>query len=132
MREIATATLLVTGAMFILLGALGVVRMPDLFTRMQSISKASTLGVGCSALAVAVHFGELSVSMRAVAVIGFVLLTTPVAAHLIARAGYFAGVRLCRGTAVDELGAGVIGDGVAEAREPDEAAPGEDGGAGPT
>jgi len=130
MREAAAAALLVVGAITMLLAALGVTRMPDLLTRMQTTAKASTLGVGCAALAAAVYFGELSVTVRAIAVIGFVFLTTPVAAHAIARAGYFAGICLDPRTAPDELGAGVIGRDAPGAREPDEP-PASDGGAPP-
>ncbi len=108
MREIATAALLLVGAVTMLLAALGAARMPDLLTRMQATAKASTLGVGCIALAAAVHFGELGVIERALAVVGFVFLTAPVGAHAIARAGYFAGARLYPGTAPEDLGAGVI------------------------
>jgi CPA2 family monovalent cation:H+ antiporter-2 len=94
---------MIIGAAFGLLAAAGVVRMPDLFMRMQAATKASTLGIGCIVLAVAVHFGELGVTTRALATITFVFLTAPVAAHMIARAGYFVGVPLWEGTIIDEL-----------------------------
>jgi multicomponent Na+:H+ antiporter subunit G len=99
---LATALMFI-GASFLLLAAVGVTRMPDLFTRMQATTKAATLGVGCVVLAVAVHFGDLGVAARAAAVIIFVLLTAPVAAHMIARAAYLAGVPQWDGTIVDEL-----------------------------
>src|SRR5690606_14226435 len=77
--------------------------MPDLFMRMQAATKASTLGIGCILLAVALHFGELGIASRALAAIIFVCLTAPVAAHVIARASYFVGVPLWQGTIIDEL-----------------------------
>ena len=91
------------GATFALLAAAGVVRMPDLFTRIQAATKASTLGIGCIVVAVAVHFGELGITTRALAIIVFVFLTAPVAAHMIARAAYFVGVPLWEETVIDEL-----------------------------
>ena len=57
-REAATVVLMVVGAVLTLLAALGMVRMPDVYSRMQSATKASTLGVGCLMLAVAVDFGR--------------------------------------------------------------------------
>jgi multicomponent Na+:H+ antiporter subunit G len=103
MRALLAGALLVVGATFMLLAAVGVVRLPDLFTRMQSTSKAATLGVGCVLLAAALHFGELGAATRALAVIVFVFLTAPVAAHMIGRAAYFVGVPLWEGTIQDEL-----------------------------
>ena len=94
---------MVVGAVLMLLAALGVVRMPDLFSRMQAATKASTLGVGCMMLAVAVHFADLAVTTRAVLIVAFVFLTAPVSAHMIGRAAYYVGVPLWEGTTLDEL-----------------------------
>lgn len=103
MSEAVSSALMIIGAAFALLAGAGVVRMPDLFMRMQAATKASTLGIGCIVLAVAVHFGDLGVTTRAVATIIFVFLTAPVAAHMIGRASYFVGVPLWEGTIIDEL-----------------------------
>ena len=103
MSEWIASVLLVLGATFMLLAALGIARMPDLFTRMQTATKAVTLGVGCTFLAVAVHFSEFGVTFRALLIIAFFFLTSPVAAHRIARAAYFVGVRLWEGSVIDEL-----------------------------
>jgi multicomponent Na+:H+ antiporter subunit G len=100
---VATVTLLLVGAVFIFLGAVGVVRLPDLFIRMQAATKASVLGVSCTLLAVAVYFGELGVVTRCLATIAFICLTAPVAAHMIGRAAYRVGVPLWEGTIMDEL-----------------------------
>lgn len=104
MKEIIVAFLLVTGAGFIFVAALGMLRMPDLFTRMSCNAKAATLGLGLLLLALAVHFGQLDVASRALATIGFVILTTPVASHRIGRVAYLDGAPLWEGTIVDELG----------------------------
>jgi CPA2 family monovalent cation:H+ antiporter-2 len=103
MSEAVSVALMIIGAAFALLAGVGIVRMPDLFMRMQAATKASSLGIGCIVLAVAVHFGELGVATRALATIVFVFLTAPVAAHMIARASYFVGVPLWQGTIIDEL-----------------------------
>lgn len=103
MSDIFSALFLLTGAAFMFLAAVGVVRMPDLFTRMQVTTKAATLGAGCMLLAAGLHFGELGVTTRVLAVIAFLFLTAPVAAHMIARAAYFIGVPLWERTIADEL-----------------------------
>jgi multicomponent Na+:H+ antiporter subunit G len=78
-------------------------RMPDLFLRMSATTKAATLGVSFFLLSLAVYFGDLGITSRAVATIIFVLLTAPVAAHMIARAAYLSNIPLCEETVVDEL-----------------------------
>jgi len=103
MIERFSAVLLVVGSLFMLLAGLGVLRLPDLFMRLQAATKASTLGVSCLLLGAAVHFQELGVTTRALLIIGFFFLTAPVGAHMIARAGYAMGVPLWEGTLTDEL-----------------------------
>jgi multicomponent Na+:H+ antiporter subunit G len=103
MTDAISAALIVIGGAFMLLAGVGILRMPDLFMRMQAATKAATLGAGCMLLAVAVHFGELTVVARALLVIAFVVLTAPVAAHMIARAAYSVGTPLWEGTIGDEL-----------------------------
>jgi multicomponent Na+:H+ antiporter subunit G len=103
MREVITAALLLVGGAFMLLAALGVARMPDIYTRLSAAAKGNTLGLGCLLAATAVYFGELGVTTHAVAIGLFVVLTTPVSAHLIGRAAYFLGVPLWGGTVRDDL-----------------------------
>jgi multicomponent Na+:H+ antiporter subunit G len=103
MKETITSLLMLTGAIFAFLSALGILRFPDLFSRMQAATKGSAFGVTCLLLAVAVHFAELGIATRAIVTIFFVLLTAPVAAHMIGRAAYFVGVPLWSGTVIDEL-----------------------------
>jgi multicomponent Na+:H+ antiporter subunit G len=102
-REILSAVLLLVGATFTLLAAVGVLRMPDVFTRMQVATKAASLGATCMLLGVAVFFAQLDITVRAVLIIGFIFLTAPVSAHMVARAAYAAGVPLWEGTILDEL-----------------------------
>ena len=102
MIDIVTAIFWLAGAAFALLAAIGVLRMPDVFTRMQAATKASTLGVGCLLAGAALQMGDFASLMRATSIGAFVLLTTPVSAHVIARASYRANVPLWEGTVVDE------------------------------
>ena len=102
-REFLSITLIIIGAAFMLVAAIGVLRMPDLYLRMSASTKAATLGISAIFLGLAIHFNELGVSSRAVATIIFMLLTAPVAAHMMGRAAYFNGVPLWEGTHHDDL-----------------------------
>jgi multicomponent Na+:H+ antiporter subunit G len=102
-RDWITTVLMLVGSTVILLAAVGVLRMPDLYSRMQAATKASILGVGCLLLALAVDFADLAITARALSIIVFVFLTAPVSGHMIGRAAYFVGVPLWEGTTIDEL-----------------------------
>lgn len=98
-----TCFFLIGSAAFSFIAAVGIVRMPDLFTRMQAAAKTGTLGVGCALIALTVHFADVGVTTRAALVILFLFLTAPIAAHLIARAGYITGLPLWEGSVTDEM-----------------------------
>lgn len=104
MKDILVSLMLWAGAVFTLLGALGTLRMPDLFTRLQASTKAGTLGVTCIMVATGIHFLDLAVGVRAFLVVAFLFLTAPVAAHIIARAAHFTRVPLWERNVIDELG----------------------------
>ncbi len=103
MTEIIGIILLLIGTIFMFISALGLMRMPDLYLRMSASTKTSTIGVGTVLLAAAVYFNDLAIASRALAVIFFLLLTAPIAAHMIGRAAYSTGVPLWEGTRYDEL-----------------------------
>jgi multicomponent Na+:H+ antiporter subunit G len=103
MLEAAAGVLILAGAFFMLVSALGVLRLPDLFMRMHAATKAGTLGAGLVLFAAALLSGELAVSIKAVVVFLFLLLTAPVAAHVLGRAAYYAGIELWDRTMTDEL-----------------------------
>ena len=96
-------SLILIGAFFMLVAGVGVFRMPDVFMRLHSSTKSATLGVGCVMLGVALHFNEISIGARALAVVLFAFVTAPVSAHMIGRAAYFSGVPLWSGTLSDDL-----------------------------
>jgi multicomponent Na+:H+ antiporter subunit G len=103
MAQILSAILMVIGAGFMLIAAIGVARLPDVFMRMHASTKSATLGVGCLMLGAALHFGDFAIAARAVAVVIFFFVTAPVAAHMLGRAAYLAGVPLWDKTLSDEL-----------------------------
>lgn len=91
------------GAIFILLAAIGVVRMPDLYLRISVTTKAATLGIGLLLACAAIYFNNTSITTRVLAIILFMILTAPVGAHLIGRASYFVGIRMWKKSTMDDL-----------------------------
>lgn len=88
-----TAILLLFGSIVALISAIGLLRLPDLFTRMHAASKAGIAGSGMILIAVALHSGESSVWIKCLAALGFFMLTAPVSAHLLAKAALAAGAK---------------------------------------
>lgn len=86
--EALISLLVLLGAGFVLIGSIGLARLPDFYTRLHGPTKASTLGVGCAILASVLFFSALrgSPSLQEVLIVVFLFLTTPVSAHLLARA----------------------------------------------
>lgn len=103
LAALVVAFLLVAGALFALVAAIGIVRLPDLYSRMHAASKAGTVGSGLLLLAVGVHSQDLSILARALAGFVFFVLTAPISAHLLARAAHKAGHRLTPPSVRDEL-----------------------------
>ncbi|WP_411035124.1 monovalent cation/H(+) antiporter subunit G [Shinella sp. BYT-45] len=95
--------MLIAGGVFTFLAALGVVRLPDVYTRMHAASKAGTVGSGLMLLAAGIHALDAAVFTRALAGFVFFVLTAPVAAHLVAKAAHAAGYRPARLTVIDEM-----------------------------
>jgi len=91
------------GTLFILIASVGLIRMPDFFLRLSVTVKASTLGVGFVMGGTAIYFTEFSVTAKVMAIIFFLLITAPVSGHMIGRTAYFTGMRLWKGTILDEL-----------------------------
>ena len=102
MIDILAAVLLILGAGFAMIAGIGIVRMKDVYIRMHAATKAGTLGAGLILAGVAFYFGELVVILTALLAILFLLITAPVAAHMIGRAAYRTGVPLCKESVIDE------------------------------
>jgi multicomponent Na+:H+ antiporter subunit G len=99
--KLVGAIITLIGSVFIFLGGLGLVRMPDLFNRIQTGTKASTLGTMLSLIGLAMinegWFWKLLV------IIVFVVITNPVSSNVIARAAHHRGIKLSQKTITDML-----------------------------
>ncbi|MBC7281139.1 monovalent cation/H(+) antiporter subunit G [Hoeflea sp.] len=106
MTEIITlisAALLLIGSSFTLVASIGLLRLPDLYTRMHAASKAGTMGSCLMLIALAIHSADIGTMSRALAGVVFILLTAPVSSHLLAKAAYTVGYRLHELSVRDEM-----------------------------
>lgn len=88
MIEVLSGILLICGAAFMLVAAIGVVKFPDVYGRMHAITKAASLGLVLMLAAVILLFPLPIVWTEALMAIFFVVLTAPVGTHMIARVAY--------------------------------------------
>ncbi|XID96023.1 monovalent cation/H(+) antiporter subunit G [Paenibacillaceae bacterium WGS1546] len=102
--EYAVVLAVLIGVIFCLLGAIGLVRMPDVYLRSHAATKSATLGVLCVLAGAFLYFAlfEGHVSAKLLLGIVFVFLTSPVAGHLNGRAAYRSGVKLWRRSVRDD------------------------------
>ncbi len=103
--EILVSGLLLLGLFFLLTGTIGLLRLKDVYSRMHATSKSTTFGVAGVLLAALIYFRflDLSPGLKESLILGFLLLTAPLGAHMIARAAYRTGVPMWRGGTVDQF-----------------------------
>jgi multicomponent Na+:H+ antiporter subunit G len=98
-----SSIMLLAGALFSLLAAVGLLRFPDVYTRLHAAAKAGPVGAGLVLLALALSAFDAPIALRALAGIAFLVLTAPVTAHLLARAAYRSGLPPASLTKVNDL-----------------------------
>jgi len=109
--DIAGNLFLIIGSLFLFSAGLGVLRMPDTYNRIQTGTKATTLGT--IMILVGLSFLHPGWTLKLIILIFFVMLTNPVSSHALARASHTIGVFETESTAVDKL------DDVEEGLSPD-------------
>ena len=104
MRDVIVIALAAIGLAFSLSGAVGILRMPDVYSRIQCSSKTITMGALPALIALVVGMGPISsYGSRALLVAVLLLIVNPVASHALARAAYKTGVPMWRGAVVDQV-----------------------------
>jgi len=91
------------GSIFLLLGALGIVRMPDVYNRMQAGTKATTLGTLLFLAGIAIGHIECMCIFRILILILFIIFTNPISSHALARAAHHIGIPLTDKSVTDAL-----------------------------
>jgi multicomponent Na+:H+ antiporter subunit G len=123
-REGIVIALAAIGLAFSLSGVVGILRMPDVYSRIQCSSKTITMGALPVLIALVVAEGPVSsYGSRALLVAVLLLVLNPVASHALARAAYKAGVPMWPGGVTDEVATRVAGEGPGKDRPPRQAPP---------
>jgi multicomponent Na+:H+ antiporter subunit G len=86
MLDIVIGVFLLIGGFFALVAAIGVLRLPDVLTRMHASTKAGVLGSSLILVGGAIYMSEAEITVRVIAIIVFLMLTSPIGAHMIGRA----------------------------------------------
>jgi len=102
MSDIIGYILIGIGILFDIFGCIGLVRFPDVYNRLQASTKCVTLGTILLLVGVAVIAGWGAMAAKAAICAVFILITSPTAAHAIAKGAYAAGVQLWEGSVVDK------------------------------
>lgn len=104
MIEVLLGILSTIAALSIFFASVGILRMPDFYLRLSVTVKASTLGVGLFLICAAIMFpDDISVTTKSIAIIFFLIITAPIAAHMIGRAAYIKKTPLWKETVLDDL-----------------------------
>jgi len=90
--EIASIVLLTAGVFFLLVGSIGLIRLPDFYTRIHAAAKSDTLGLGLAIIGLAIHQGLTITTGKLLVVAAFVAVTNPVGIHALARAARISGL----------------------------------------
>lgn len=99
MSDLVAAVLMLAGAFMTAAAGLGILRLPDVFTRMHAATKVGTLGSGLIMAGVAAYFGDGGTVLRCVLIVFFLLLTAPIGAHMVGRAALRLGIPVWNGKA---------------------------------
>ncbi len=101
MIEILGVTIISIGVLFYIFGCIGLVRLPDIYNRLQAATKCVTVGT-CFILAGSlIVLGSVAGTVKGIICIAFILITSPTAAHALARASHRSGVKLWERSVVD-------------------------------
>ena len=102
MTDLIGYILIIIGILFDIFGCIGLVRFPDVYNRLQASTKCVTLGTILLLIGVALLSGLGPTSAKAIICAVFVLITSPTAAHAIAKGAYASGVKLWENSVVDK------------------------------
>jgi len=102
--NILTAILMLSGVFFFLAGSIALIRLPDVYSRLHATTKLDTLGLGLILAGLIVYDGLTLASVKLIFIVFFIFLTSPTAAHAIARAAYKSGVKLWGKNPIDRYG----------------------------
>jgi multicomponent Na+:H+ antiporter subunit G len=102
-NNLIVTVFVLAGAFFSLLAAIGIVRFPDVYTRMHAATKAPAFGILLFLIATAFFFADLYTTTISLMIVIFIFLTAPVATHIISRVAHLLNTEIWSKTSIDEL-----------------------------
>lgn len=102
MSDVIFKILLIIGVIFNLFGCIGLVRLPDVYNRLQSATKCVTLGTCSILLSLVFKYGFSEIGVKALVAIPLLFFAATVAAHALVKGAYIFGVKLGDGSVIDE------------------------------
>ncbi len=102
MNETIGTIFIIVGLAFNFFGCLGLIRLPDVYNRLQASTKSITLGTCGILFGIFLFRGFSATGIKSILCLTFIILTAPVSAHALARAAHIAGVKLWEKSVVDE------------------------------
>ena len=101
MSDTIGLTIISVGVLFDIIGCIGLVRLPDVYNRLQAATKCVTAGTCLILMGSLITLGSVSTAAKGLICIAFILITSPTAAHALARAAHRSGVKLWDRSVVD-------------------------------
>jgi len=84
--DIVVSAFMISGVLFMLIASIGIIKLPDFYIRTSVVTKASTIGLGLMMIGVGLYFNTPTAMFKVIAILVFILVTSPIAAHVIAKA----------------------------------------------
>ena len=101
MSSVVGITIIAVGILFNLFGCVGLIRLPDVYNRLQAATKCVTLGTCLVLVGVMILGGSTASSLKAAICLAFILVTSPTAAHALARGAHNSGIKLWEKSVID-------------------------------
>jgi multicomponent Na+:H+ antiporter subunit G len=106
MTDLIVAIIVMAGSLFMLVAALGIVKLSDVYMRMHAITKASSLSIVLFIVAMIIYLPGIDTVAGGVAIILFIIATAPVASHMIARVSQMLDIPMSKGEVMNEMEGG--------------------------
>jgi len=102
MSSIVAGILLIIGLLFNILGCVGLIRLPDVYNRLQAATKCVTMGTCLVLISMMIFGGSGALTAKLLICMVFILITSPTAAHALARGAHTSGVKLWEKSVIDK------------------------------
>ena len=111
MNNLISNILMGIGLLFSLLGCLGLIRLPDIYNRLQAATKCVTLGACCILISLVIRYGFTESGIKGLLAVPILFFTSTVGAHALIRGSHIFGIKLWDKSIIDDYKADGLGGG---------------------